>query len=54
MLLTKMHSIMGLKQDLHLVGNQYSTLGSLFYIGELVWEVRILSSLYIRSEMHNE
>jgi len=52
MLLTKLHSIMGLKKDLHLVGNQYSTLGSLFYIGELVWEVR-QSSLCTRSEMQN-
>jgi len=32
-------SIMGLKTDLNLKGNEYSTLGSLYYIGQLVWEV---------------
>ncbi|KAJ5151108.1 transporter [Penicillium canariense] len=31
-------SIMGLKQDLHLEGDQYQWLGSLFYFGYLAWE----------------
>jgi len=31
-------SIMGLKTDTHLVGDQYSWLGSMFYFGYLVWE----------------
>ncbi|KAJ4411644.1 Allantoate permease [Gnomoniopsis sp. IMI 355080] len=31
-------SIMGLKTDLHLVGQQYSWIGSMFYFGYLFWE----------------
>ncbi|KAJ5720697.1 uncharacterized protein N7483_008631 [Penicillium malachiteum] len=31
-------SIMGIKEDLDLVGDQYSWLGSIFYVGWLVWE----------------
>ncbi|OKL61520.1 hypothetical protein UA08_03665 [Talaromyces atroroseus] len=31
-------SIMGLETDLHLVGNQYEWLGSMFYFGYLGWE----------------
>ncbi|KAJ1561693.1 hypothetical protein HK405_003137 [Cladochytrium tenue] len=31
-------SVMGLKTDLHLVGQQYSWLGSMFYFGYLFWE----------------
>ncbi|KAJ5668948.1 Major facilitator superfamily domain general substrate transporter [Penicillium macrosclerotiorum] len=31
-------SIMGLKEDLNLVGDQYQWLGSLFYFGYLAWE----------------
>ena len=28
---------MGLKEDLHLIDDQYQWLGSLFYFGELSW-----------------
>ncbi|KAL1977290.1 hypothetical protein VTN31DRAFT_149 [Thermomyces dupontii] len=31
-------SVMGLKEDLHLVGDNYQWLGSLFYFGYLAWE----------------
>ncbi|KAJ5336936.1 hypothetical protein MYU51_006207 [Penicillium brevicompactum] len=31
-------SIMGLKEDLHLIDDQYQWLGSLFYFGYLAWE----------------
>ncbi|KAE8309957.1 MFS allantoate transporter [Aspergillus transmontanensis] len=31
-------SIMGLKEDLHIQGDEYQWLGSLFYFGYLVWE----------------
>lgn len=31
-------SVMGLKTDTHLVGNDYALLGTIFYIGYLVWE----------------
>ncbi|KAJ6008237.1 hypothetical protein N7540_012213 [Penicillium herquei] len=31
-------SIMGIEEDLNLVGDQYSWLGSIFYVGWLVWE----------------
>jgi ACS family allantoate permease-like MFS transporter len=33
-------SIMGLKEDIHLVGDNYQWLGSIFYLGFLIWEVR--------------
>ncbi|KAI9836329.1 MAG: hypothetical protein M1838_005082 [Thelocarpon superellum] len=31
-------SIMGLRTDLHLEGNDYSWLGSIFYVGYILWE----------------
>lgn len=31
-------SIMGLKTDIHLMGDNYQWLGSMFYIGYLAWE----------------
>ena len=30
---------MGLKEDINLKGDEYQWLGSIFYIGFLVWEV---------------
>lgn len=33
-------SIMGIKTDIHLVGDNYQWLGSIFYLGFLIWEVR--------------
>lgn len=41
-------SIMGLKKDLHLKGNEYQWLGSMFYFGYLGWEfatTRLLARL---------
>jgi ACS family allantoate permease-like MFS transporter len=32
-------SIMGLKEDINLKGDEYQWLGSIFYIGWLAWEV---------------
>lgn len=32
-------SIMGIKEDIHLKGDEYQWLGSIFYIGWLAWEV---------------
>lgn len=43
-------SIMGLKEDIHLVGDNYQWLASLFYFGYLTWEwptVRLLQRLPI-------
>lgn len=31
-------SVMGIKKDTNLVGNEYALLGTIFYIGYLVWE----------------
>jgi hypothetical protein len=30
---------MGIKTDIHLVGDNYQWLGSIFYLGFLIWEV---------------
>lgn len=32
-------SIMGIKTDIHLVNDEYQWLGSIFYLGFLIWEV---------------
>ena len=31
-------SVMGIKKDIHLTGNDYQWLGSIFYFGYLAWE----------------
>lgn len=40
-------SIMGIKEDIHLVDDNYQWLGSIFYLGFLIWEVRFMAFLRI-------
>lgn len=37
---------MGIKEDINLQGDEYQWLGSIFYIGWLVWEVSTESGLH--------
>lgn len=41
-------SIMGIKNDINLEGNEYQWLGSIFYIGWLAWEVSFAFSFVSR------
>jgi ACS family allantoate permease-like MFS transporter len=33
-------AVLGMKDDVHMTGNQYNWLGSMFYLGYLVCQVR--------------
>ena len=40
-------SVMGLQKDIHLRGAEYQWLGSMFYVGYLVFEVSIFADIGI-------
>jgi len=44
---------MGIKKNIHLVGADYQWLGSIFYIGFLIWEVSKAANVAIYATRGN-